>query len=90
MLNRNVRQNGLNKVEISNKFKVFIENTNAKIEKLYTKETERIRSNFTAKNLDEKLNDLYRSYYINNQDKIVKYINKMFKEKNFNIKLFIL
>lgn len=49
-----------------------------------------MRSNYFGEKLDYQLDKLYRSYYVNNQEKIVKNINKMFKVNNFDLKLYIL
>jgi hypothetical protein len=75
---------------ISNKYKQYIDTTNANIEKMYPDDAKRIRSNYSGDDLDKKLSDLYRHYYVKNQEKVAKEINTLFKENNFDLKLYIL
>ena len=90
LVNTNVSENKDNRARIFNKYKKFIYDKNAKIEKLYPEETKRIRDNYRDKELEKRLNDLYRPYYVKNQEKIASEINTVFKENNYGMKLYIL
>ena len=90
LVNTNLVKNQENWKEISNKYNIFINNTNKKIEIIFPEEAIRIRNQYGKDMLQEKLNDFYRPYYIENQDKIVENINCMFKDNGFQLKLYIL
>lgn len=89
-VNENVSKNEINKNEISNKYEEFISNTKLKIEKLYPDYVKRIKSNYRSEKLEKRLDDLYRSYYVQNQEKIAKEINILFKNNKHSLKLYIL
>ena len=72
---------------ISSKYENFIDATNVKIEKLYPEIFKRIKSNYAGDQVEKKLNDFYRYYYVKNQKNIIKEINTIFE--NYDVKLFI-
>ena len=87
MINRNVSKNSIHRDEISKKYDNLLKSKNDKIEKSHIEDAKRIRSNFKGEKLEDKLNNLFRPYYIKNQEKIVKKINKMFKDNDYDMKL---
>jgi len=91
LVNSDVLKNKINWEEISNKYNKFFEDKKVEIQKLYTNETKKIKDNYTCKLLDKKLDDdLYRPYFVKNQDQIAKKINNMFKRNNFDLRFYIL
>jgi len=91
LINNNVSLNKNNKELIFNKYAKFMRDKELEIEKLYPEKASYIRSNFSGEELKDKLKkDLYRSYFAKNQESSAKEINKMFKENNFELKLYIL
>ncbi|MCL2687139.1 MAG: hypothetical protein FWE58_01215 [Methanobrevibacter sp.] len=62
------------------------------IQSLYPDKTKKIIAKFPEKKLREKKlgNELYRPYFSKNQKQIVKEINIMFKENNFDLKFYML
>jgi len=91
LVNINVSKNKENWEKIFNKYDKFIKDKELQIQKLYLDEIKKIKNNYTCKDLNKKLDDdIHRPYFVKNQVNIVKEINNMFKENNFELKLYIL
>jgi len=91
LVNIDVSKNKKRWREIFNKYDKFFEDKKLEIQNLYPNETKKIRDSYIGEALDKKLDDdLHRPYFVNNQEEIVKEINSMFKENDFDLKLYIL
>lgn len=91
LINNNVSENKDIRREIANKYDRFLEDKKLEIQKLYPDKAKKIKDKFSGTHLEKKLDDeLHRPYYVKNQNQIVKEINSIFKENNFDIKLYIL
>jgi len=91
LVNTNSSMNQKNWKNISDKYNDFMKDKKNYIEELYPEKAKILRNKYEGKDLDKKLEDvLYRPYFTKNQESITKEINNMFKEKGFNLNLYIL
>jgi len=89
LINSDVLKNKENWKKISNIYDKFLEDTKTRIEKIYPKESKKIKTQYLGDELNNQLDKIYRQYSVNNQEKIVKEINFMFKDNDFNLKIYI-